>query len=199
LVLKLFLVFEHVWPIGIFYLAAIILWAELLGILVRFDVPRNSGPIFLLLHVAEKLLPLVRSQLGRRIPVELCLYPLRINPLLSPRAIIFDNLVLSNGGPRVRHRLTLLSQNSIISFSKPLAGVLSAAAPQLQRLFSLVLLYLLLDVLLYFVRMVRVALPLDLGQQMPLVLQEKGMFENLIGRALSLRLVEVVHVQLPDK
>lgn len=34
---------------------------------------------------------------------------------------------------------------------------------------------------------------------MPLIFKEKRMFEHLVGSTLSFRLVEVVHVQLPDK
>lgn len=34
---------------------------------------------------------------------------------------------------------------------------------------------------------------------MPFILYEERVLENLIGGALSLRLVEVIHVQLTDK
>lgn len=53
--------------------------------------------------------------------------------------------------------------------------------------------------LLHAQRVARVALALDLRKQVPLAAEEEGVFENLVVGALRLRLVEVVHVQLPDE
>lgn len=47
--------------------------------------------------------------------------------------------------------------------------------------------------------MVGVTLPLYLREEIPLAHQEEGMLEHLVGGALPFRLVEVVHVQLPDE
>lgn len=47
--------------------------------------------------------------------------------------------------------------------------------------------------------MTRVTFPFDLSQQVPLAHQEEGVLENLIRGALSLGLVKIVHVELPDE
>jgi hypothetical protein len=78
---------------------------------------------------------------------------------------------------------------------EPGCRLLPASLPLVQ----LLLLELVLQLLLNFVRVIRIAFPFDLRQQMFLIFQEKGVFEHLVRRALPLRLVEVVHVQLSDK
>ena len=47
--------------------------------------------------------------------------------------------------------------------------------------------------------MVGVTLPLYLREEISLAHQEEGVLEHLVGGALPLRLMEVVHVQLPDE
>lgn len=53
--------------------------------------------------------------------------------------------------------------------------------------------------LLHAQRVARVALALDLREQVPLAAKEEGVLEDLVVRALRLGLVEVVHVQLADE
>lgn len=53
--------------------------------------------------------------------------------------------------------------------------------------------------LLNLVGVRRVALALDVNQDVPLALYEERVLENLVVRQLGLALVEVVHVQLPDE
>lgn len=47
--------------------------------------------------------------------------------------------------------------------------------------------------------MVGVTLSLYLREEISLPHKEEGVLEHLVGGALSLRLVEIVHVQLPDE
>ena len=54
-------------------------------------------------------------------------------------------------------------------------------------------------VLLNFVGMGRIALALDVDQDVALALDEEGVLEDLVVGQLGLALVEVVHVQLPDE
>ena len=50
-----------------------------------------------------------------------------------------------------------------------------------------------------FQRMTRIALPLYLREEMAFPSQEKRVLEDLVVAALSFALVEVVHVELPNK
>ena len=58
---------------------------------------------------------------------------------------------------------------------------------------------LLLKLFLDFVRVIRIAFSLYLRQQMPFIFEKKGVLKYLVSGALSLRLVKVIHVELPDE